>query len=373
MNEYMKQKHNLLLFLAFAALLLSGCRKEELPSQTVAGEKLALSFDLPQAELPATGLPVGGLRSTGLPPTGSPQSRALQSAVPTELLADNTLLCVRAYKKVEQGGTETFVFVDKGIYKVADSGKKAVANTDADALKLTRGTYDLYFLSNHSTTTYPDVTGETATVSNGTDFLSASLKDTRIQADRDGQTELTIPMENSPFRHLCSRVKATLEIPQSQPVAPTSISGLNLSVKNLRADNTYTWLTEGFTGLGVRGADKKLQLVSGDAIGAIDLTTSTAVYDPSPDGFYVLPLDESGSLQFEVSMTVKYTNKDGVANTESKLTQTVELKKALLAGMSYNFVFTLTFYGDFLPADLTLDVQDYIPVDLTPGDVGGAD
>lgn len=72
-------------------------------------------------------------------------------------------------------------------------------------------------------------------------------------------------------------------------------------------------------------------------------------------------------------MTVKYTNKDGVANTESKLTQTVELKKALLAGMSYNFVFTLTFYGDFLPADLTLDVQDYIPVDLTPGDVGGDD
>lgn len=360
----MKQKHDLLLFLAFAALLLSGCRKEELPPQTEAGGKLALSFDLPQAELP----------STGLPATGSPQGRALTSAVPTEPLADNTLLCVRAYKKVEQGGTETFVFVDKGIYKVTDSGKKAVASTEADALKLTRGTYDLYFLSNRSTTTYPDVTGETATVSNSTDFLAASLKDTRIQADKDGQTELTIPIGNSPFRHLCSRVKATLEIPQSQPVAPTSISGLNLSVKNLRADNTYTWLTEGFTALGARGVDKSLQLVSGGATGAIDLTTSPAVYDPSPEGFYVLPLDESGPLQFEVSMTVKYTNKNGVANTEWKLApQTVELKKALLPGMSYNFVFTLTFYGDFMPADLTLDVQDYIPVDLTPGDVGGDD
>ena len=70
-------------------------------------------------------------------------------------------------------------------------------------------------------------------------------------------------------------------------------------------------------------------------------------------------------------MKVSYTDRNGQPATATLESKEVELKKALLPAMSYNFVFTLTFYGDYLPADLTLDVLDYISVDLTPDDVGG--
>lgn len=347
----------LFIFSLSAILLLSGCQGNDilLSEET---EEFAINFNLPQEES------LNGML---------PHSRALQGSVGTELLSDGTLFSVRAYKrsKTEGSGAETTVFVGKGVYKVGTGGTKAIPRSDSEALKLTRGTYDLYFLSYHSSSTVPDAAGETVDVSNGNDFLGTTLEQIIIQADKDGQTSLTIPMDGHPFRHLCSRVKATLEVPKEQPVAPKEITNLKIYVKNLRAANTYTWLSQSFTTLGARENGNTVSLIESGSLSNIQGASIFSVTFGSPTDAFLLPLDESAPLFFDVSMSVSYTDRNSqsaIATLESK---DMELKKALLPAMSYNFVFTLIFYGDYLPADLTLDVQDYIPVDLTPGDVGG--
>lgn len=338
-------------FFLLSILLLSGCQRNDmLPSQE---EEWVISFNLPQEEA------INGIL---------PHSRAIQGSAGTELLSDGTLFSVRAYKKNKTG---TPVFVGKGVYKVETGGTTAVPRSDPEALKLTRGTYDLYFLSYNSSGTVPDATGETVSVSNGNDFLGATLEQIIIQADKDGQTSLTIPMDGHPFRHLCSRVKATLEVPKDQPVAPKGITDLEISVKNLRTDNTYTWLSQSFTALGARDKGSTFSLIKSGSLSNIQGSSTFPVTFSSPSDVFLLPLDESAPLLFDVSMKVSYTDRNGQPATATLESKEVELKKALLPAMSYNFVFTLTFYGDYLPADLTLDVLDYIPVDLTPDDVGG--
>ncbi|MCD8184067.1 MAG: hypothetical protein LUE99_14450 [Bacteroides sp.] len=86
----------------------------------------------------------------------------------------------------------------------------------------------------------------------------------------------------------------------------------------------------------------------------------------------ILPLDDTAPLKFNVEMKVHYTStqNSGVAK-DYDFKQELELAKALFAGKSYKFIFTLTFYGDYLPSDLALNIQEYTPVALKPGDVGG--
>lgn len=349
----MKKKAEI--FIMLPLLLLLSCCSEEDSSRQETGEVVTLCFDLP------------GIRNSL---NESPESRASGRTTSTSLMTNGTLFSVRAYKS-NTSTQASSVFVDNGVYKVESSGTKATPLSDDQALKLTRGTYDLYFLSYNSSSTndVPGAKDATVSISNGKDFIGVSLKKMLIQADKDGQTELTIPIDGYPFDHLCSRIKATLEIPKEQPVAPQKISDLKITLQNLRANNTYSWIEEGFTALGDRNSANSLNLITSGSLDNIQSSTTFPVSLASSDAF-VLPLDESTELQFSVKMTVGYTDKKGNATTKT-LDQTVELKKALLPGMSYNFVFSLTFYGDFLPADLTVDVKDYIPVELSPDDVGG--
>lgn len=345
----------LFFFLPLFLLSLSSCRHEDEDelSQTGETESLTISFDLPRAEPLHNGLP---------------ESRASESNAKAELLPANTLFSVRAYKRGKMGDeSESSVFAGSGIYQVGADGTTAEPRSKEEGLTLNRETYNLYFLSYNSTSTVPDGNNETISVSNGNDFLGATLEKIVILANQEGQTNFTIPMDGHPFSHLCSRVKATLEIPEEQPVMPVKITDLNISVKNLHAANTYTWLSEAFTTWGERTDKNTIPLIASGSLDDINTSTTFPITLGSPSDFFLLPVDENEPLLFDVSMSVSY----GGAEPAALKTENMELKKALLPGMSYNFVFSLTFYGTSLPTDLTLNVLSYEPVDLLPGDVGG--
>ena len=190
--------------------------------------KLTVSFDL---------------NGAGIRMDDATDTRA-NANVPLENLADGTLFSIRAYKKTynDKGELTATIFADAGVYKVESGGKTANAYTSVtDAvLQLTRGIYDLYFLSYNSSTVYPGATGDTETITGSTladvtskDVIATSMKDVQIQSDQDGQVTLTIPMDGAVFSHLCSRVKARLDIPRNQPVIVLGVSALKITMKPL--------------------------------------------------------------------------------------------------------------------------------------------
>lgn len=154
--------------------------------------KLTVSFDL---------------NGAGIRMDDATDTRA-NANVPLENLADGTLFSIRAYKKTynDKGELTATIFADAGVYKVESGGKTANAYTSVtDAvLQLTRGIYDLYFLSYNSSTVYPGATGDTETITGSTladvtskDVIATSMKDVQIQSDQDGQVTLTIPMDGA--------------------------------------------------------------------------------------------------------------------------------------------------------------------------------
>lgn len=309
--------------------------------------------------------------------TGVPSARAAGTAQ-TEALKTNVRFMVRAYRS--DGGA----YVDEGVYViVADASgtgtgttAKPLAESGKDnGLYLTRGEYDLRFLSYNSTSEHPAVNGEQTTVLNGKDLIATSLKNVLVRADKDGQTDFTISMKGYPFEHLCSCVKATFQIPDGQVVTPTAISEMNITLKNLRTDATYDWKTGVLTPNAERKDATTLPLFTNGKIVSVPSNPaagSTILAEAESAEVYVLPLDETAPLKFDVNMKIAYVStQTGGGDKENTLNiENLENAKALLPGKAYNFVFSLSFYGDYLPTDLMLTVQDYVPVNLKPDDVG---
>lgn len=343
-------------------LLLTACDTGETLVDTGSERELAISFDLS-----GTGVLLESVASDG----------SLTRAANVQNLADGTLLSIRAYKKVYNGDNtlKGTIFADAGVYQVETDGTKATVYASAGTgavLQLTRGTYDLYFLSYNSTTEYPATTTETEAVDNGQDLIATSLKDVIIQADKDGQVSLTISLDGAPFSHLCSRIQAELKVPKNQPVLMGKIEALNISVGNLNKDATYEWQKAMLAFLHARDDASSVNLVTGHSFAENGSWDNAAEHSYQSPETYVLPLDETAPLKFNVTMHITYqTTSGGNPTTDTNFSAAVELPKMLLPGKSYRFVFTLTYYGILIPSDLTLDVVSYIPVDLHPGDVGG--
>ena len=350
----------LLMFLPIAAACADG---EGILSDGEESSLLKLSFDLDGCGVV----------------TGTLDTRTL-TAVSTEALGTGVRFTVRAYKS-EGGG-----FVDEGVYVIVDdatSGMRTTAVPLAESgkdngLYLTRGEYDLRFLSYNLAAEHPVVnTGGKTTVSNGKDLIATSLKNVLVRADKDGQTDFSIPLKGHPFEHLCACVKAVFQIPEGQVVIPTAVSAMNIVLKNLCKDATYDWSTGVLTPSATREATATVALFSSSSIGSVPSTPpiigSKVLAEAVSGDAYVLPLDESVPLKFDISMKIKF-NSTQAAGTEKENTLTIdnlENVKALLPGKAYGFIFSLSFYGDYLPADLILAVQDYVPVELNPDDVGG--
>lgn len=309
--------------------------------------------------------------------TGVPAARAAGTAQ-TEALTAGVRFTVRAYK------SDDGAYVDEGVYViVADADAGGTGTTAAplvepgkdNGLYLTRGEYDLRFLSYNSTSEHPAVNNEQTTVSNGKDLIATSLKNVLVRADKDGQTDFTISMKGYPFEHLCSCVKATFQIPDGQVVTPTAISEMNITLKNLRTDATYDWTTGVLTPNATRKDATSLPLFTKGSIVNVPSNPaagSTILATAESAEVYVLPLDETAPLKFDVNMKIAYkSTQTGGGDKENTLNiENLENAKALLPGKAYNFVFSLSFYGDYLPTDLMLTVQDYVPVNLKPDDVG---
>lgn len=348
------------LFLLLLLLTVASCTGDEHMAAGGAEQgKLKLAFDL-------SGCGVA---------TGVPAARAAGTAQ-TEALKTNVRFTVRAYR------SDDGAYVDEGVYViVADAAgtgttaKPLVESGKDNGLYLTRGEYDLRFLSYNSTSEHPAVNGEQTTVLNGKDLIATSLKNVLVRADKDGQTDFTISMKGYPFEHLCSCVKATFQIPDGQVVTPTGISEMNITLKNLRTDATYDWKTGVLTLNTTRTDATSLPLFTKGSIVSVPSTpaaSSTILAEAVSEEVYVLPLDETAPLKFDVNMKIAYkSTQTGGGNKENTLNiENLENAKALLPGKAYNFIFSLSFYGDYLPTDLMLTVQDYVPVNLKPDDVG---
>jgi hypothetical protein len=323
----------------------------------------------------------------------SVDARALGASPSVENLVPNTVFSVYAYRDGVNVGT--------GVYQVssADATQASAVTIGGEekVLKLTKGKYDLHFFSYNATGTgtdeYPTlsldgsgkITQESkVTVPNGKDFLSTSLESIEIQADQTsgststgGTKTFTVSMKEAPFRHLCARVKATLEV-QQKPVAPQKVTELSVKVKNLAAGGTYV---PGGKEITTSAREDKNEatftfssMSSGSGGFTPDFNASSLQNQCSSDETFLLPVDASPPLKFDLSMKVKYTStQTGGGSTEKEqLVQLTgyELSKQLQAGKSYNFVFRLTFYGDYKPVGVTLDIQEYTPVKLPIGGVG---
>jgi len=335
------------------AAVFASCAQQDEPLSGSGGAPLNMKFDFSDA-------------GVVVEPSAT---RATATTVP---INEGTTFIVRAYT------ASTSTLVDDGHYKVvkeAATGKMVSQPTDdKNPLSLSSGTYDFFFISYHSSdASLPAVQADgTVAVENGKDFITTSIRSIKIQTNYVGQDEMTIPMAEYPFTHLCTRVKATLEIPDVQVVNPTAIENLKVEVSNLPQNGTFAFPGTSFTGYGNRAETNKINLFAWTdkkTITAADASTGFLAKYSSADGF-VLPLDDASPLKFKVTMKIHYTKEDNSAGVK-EFVQPLELAKALLPGKSYNFVFTLSFYGDYTPTDLALDIQEFTPVDLTPGGAGG--
>lgn len=350
------------LFLSLLLLMSASCTDgEDVNASGKEESKLKLAFDL-------SGCGVA---------TGMPSVRAAASAS-TEALKAGVRFTVRAYK------SDDGAYVDEGVYVIVADATGTGTGTTAkplaeqgkdNGLYLTRGEYDLRFLSYNSTAEHPVVSGDKTTVLNGKDLIATSLKNVLVRADKDGQTDFTISMKGYPFEHLCSCVKATFQIPDGQVVTPTGISEMNITLKNLRTDATYDWTTGVLTPNTERKDATSLSMFTKGSIANVPSSPaagSTILAEAVSGEVYVLPLDETAPLKFDVNMKIAYkSTQTGGGNKENTLNiENLENAKALLPGKAYNFIFSLSFYGDYLPTDLMLTVQDYVPVNLKPDDVG---
>lgn len=316
-------------------------------------EPATVSFSLPQAE-----------------------TRALGAAAATENLASGTIFSVYAYRDGKRLG--------EGVYQVdatATLASPATIDGTPKPLKLTKGKYDLYFFSYNSTATgagdYPTLPDNSAaaTVPNGKDFLFTSLPGIEIRANQSSgtgtdQKTFSVSLAGAPFRHQCARAKATLEV-QEKPVKPETVTNLSITLKNLSASGSYDASADSWS-MGTRADANPLSFVTGGIFTPVFGTSSPQLQTSTPETF-LLPVDASSDpLLFDLSMTVGYTStlSGGGTKTQQVKLENYALPKQLQAGKSYNFVFRLTFYGDYKPVGVVLDIEEYTPVSLPAGGVG---
>ncbi|WP_418697244.1 fimbrillin family protein [Bacteroides sp.] len=362
------------------------------PTQTswVKGQHIVFTIKLDGMDAQVTGIqvyPWDEFTDTSIPVTPEPatlsfslpqaETRALGAAQATENLASGTLFSVYAYR----GGKR----LGEGVYQVdatATLASPATINGAVKPLKLTKGKYDLYFFSYNSKgknagdyPTLPD-NSSAVSVSNGKDFLFTSLADIEIQANQSSgtgtdQKTFSVSLSGAPFRHQCARAKATLEV-QEKPVKPETVTGLAITLKHLSASGSYDASADTWS-MGTRADANTLSFVTGGSFTPVFTASPPQLQTSTPENF-LLPVNASSDdpLKFDLSMTVGYTSTLSGGGTK---TQLVELKnyalpKQLQAGKSYNFVFRLTFYGDYKPVGVVLDIEEYTPVSLPAGGVG---
>lgn len=264
------------------------------------------------------------------------------------------------------GSSDWSAQLGSSIYTVQPSeANSSLPGKATGNLTLYRGTYDLYLVSYNSSTEAPSMNSNGKfTVNNGKDFMYTKLENIVVQPDKTGQNTMLVSLPR-PFTRMGAQVITTVQVPENQPVAVTSfvVNYINISGLHKELDyelNNTVWETSSETAL---GESFQLSNFAGndrpETLGEPGIRKSEARV--------VLPVDGTTPLSFDVNLTITYT--DGVSKSTTS-SYKASIHKALLAGMSYQFDFTLTFYGEIIPTDLTLALKEWTTITLNADDMG---
>ncbi len=231
-------------------------------------------------------------------------------------------------------------------------------------LTLYRGTYDLYLVSYNSSTEVPELDNNGAfTVSNGKDFMYTKLEGIVVQPDKTGDNSMLVSLPK-PFTRMGAQMVTTVKARNGmQPVQPTALIVNYIKVTGLHSSLTYKLnKTSWEVPSGTADAFYTFQNFSNN-IGSYD------VFSPRTSSPGVLlPVDGTQKLKFDVNLTVSYREGSQTKTTTDSYTASVE--KSLLSGMTYQFDFSLTFYGSIVPTDLTLAIREWTTSSLNGEDMG---
>lgn len=227
-------------------------------------------------------------------------------------------------------------------------------------LLLYRGNYDMYLLSYNSSTETPVLAtaDNKVHVINGKDFMYTKLENIVVQPDQTGQNMMKVALPR-PFTRMNAQVVTTVAARNgTQPVQPTSLVVNYVRINGLRKELTYKLNNTAWEAAASAADDTY-------TFGSFTLNTADQdVYSKrvsNPAGI-LLPVDGTQKLTFDVNLTVGY--KDGTEDKTMTDTYKASIEKSLLPGMTYQFDFSLTFYGAIMPTDLTLAIKEWTTTDL---------
>lgn len=213
-------------------------------------------------------------------------------------------------------------------------------------------------MSYNSSTEVPELsTDGSFTVGNGRDFMYTKMEGIVVQPDKTGENTMLVSLPR-PFTRMGARVVTTVQTKNgTQPVPVTSLKANWIRIKGLAETLTY------------KLGNTAWEPASGyNSSFTFDKFTRETVSKPwISEAQVVLPVDGSQMLDFEVNLTVRYN--EGADSYTGSFPASIQ--KVLLPGMTYQFDFSLTFYGVLKPSDLTLAVKEYDTVDLSSDGLGG--
>lgn len=316
-------------------LSLTACQSEVIPEES--GDKIALSFNLYRAELTKA-------------ESGSTQ------------LAEGTKIRAYAYTK---GAVTTGSPVGTGDYVVNAAGTAVAA--DKIGLTLYRGEYDIYLVSYNDQNFYPTANGvkNLIEVSNGKDFMYSNLKGITVQPTSAGEDMMSVTLPE-PFTRLCSNVIIKVQASGNQPVTVATLTVSSVSITKLSGNLSYqmgetVWNNgETVPQTGTAGL--------GEADFSIGDKDDAKVSRENITPLVILPLTGTDPLEFKLNLNIGYMK--GGQLTHKIFTYIPKVYKSFLPGMTYEFEFTLTFFGDQEPTDLSLAILEYTTVKFSTDEVG---
>lgn len=227
-------------------------------------------------------------------------------------------------------------------------------------LLLYRGNYDMYLVSYNSSTEVPtlEAADNCIHVINGKDFMYTKLENIVVQPDKTGQNKMVVALPR-PFTRMNAQVFTTVAAKNGgQPMQLNSLVVNYIKISGLRKELTYklnNTVWEAATS--VTDGSFVFEKFTNNTL--TQTVTSKRISNPAG---VLLPVDGSQKLTFDVNLTVVYKNGDVDETTTDTYSTTIE--KTLLPGMTYQFDFSLTFYGTIIPKDLTLAIRDWTTTDL---------
>lgn len=262
------------------------------------------------------------------------------------------------------------------IYTVNEVGGKLVATGN---LKLYRGTYYMYLVSYNSDSEQPLLSTTSATnestdeetgpnaiinVVNGKDFMYTTLPNVVVQPQSSGSGIMSVKLP-SPFNRLGSQViVSAAKKDVTQPVEIQELEVDKITIKGLHSSLDYSLKN-------FKWNDNNTDFNADYIFYGSEFTRNNNDDTRSPwisNAKVLLPVDGTELLTFEVTLIISY--KENGTNKTINPTYEASMQKVLMPGMAYQFDFLLTFYGEIIPADLTLAVKQYDEIELDSDGLG---